>query len=81
MTPFEQFIQFLASLTFNPWILVKLLFLIGLLIYLAFAVIVVRQVNLMIRALNGELETSLRLISWLHLIVAIGVFLLAVVIL
>jgi len=81
MTPFDRFALFLASLTFSLWFFIKLLFLIGLLIYLAFAVIVVRQVSLMTRALNVELETSLKLISWVHLVVAIGVFLLAVVIL
>lgn len=81
MTPFEKLIQFLLTLTFSPWIFLKLLFLIGLLVYLAFAIIVVRQVNLMIRTLNTGFEISLRLISWVHLIVAIGVFLLALVIL
>jgi len=81
MTPFDQLIQFLASLTFNPWIFVKLLFLIGLLVYLAFAVIVVRQVNLMTRTLSTKFEVRLKFISWAHLIVAIGVFLLAIVIL
>lgn len=81
MTPFEQFIQFLTSLTFNPWIFVKLLFLIGLLIYLAFAVIVVRQVNLMTQTLNGTFEASLKLISWIHLGVTISIFLLALIIL
>lgn len=81
MTPFERLVLFLASLTFNPWFLVKLLFLIGLLIYLAFAVIVVRQVNLMTRALDSEFEAPLKFIAWVHLVVASGVFLLAIVIL
>jgi len=81
MTPFDRLIQFLASLTLSPWIFVKLLFLIGLLVYLAFAVVVVRQVNLMTRTLSTKFEVSLKFISWVHLIVAIGVFLLAIVIL
>lgn len=81
MTPFDRLALFLASLTFSPWFFIKLLFLIGLLTYLAFAVIVVRQVNLMTRALNSEFETSLKLISWVHLVVTIGVFIMAVVIL
>lgn len=81
MTPFDRLALFLASLTLSIWFLVKLLFLIGLLIYLTFAVIVIRQVNLMTRALNGGFEASLKLIAWVHLIVVIGIFLLAVVIL
>lgn len=83
MTPFEKFIQFLVN--FSPaltiWLLVKILFLIGLAIYIAFAVIVVRQVNLMIQALNGGFDFPIKLISWIHLGVAIAIFLLALVIL
>lgn len=83
MTPFEKFIQFLVN--FSPaltvWLLVKILFLAGLAIYIAFAVIVVRQVNLMIQALNGGFDFPIKLISWIHLGVAIAVFLLALVIL
>lgn len=83
MTPFERLIQFLVN--FSPaltvWLLVKILFLAGLAIYIAFAVIVVRQVNLMIQALNGGFDFPIKLISWIHLGVAIAVFLLALVIL
>jgi hypothetical protein len=81
MTPFEQFIQSLASASFDPWILVKFLFLVALLIYIAFAVVVVRQVGLMSRTLDGAFNLPLKLIAWLHLGVAIGVWVLALVIL
>jgi len=79
MTQADQFIQFLADLVrdFNIWFLVKILFLIGLTIYLAFAVIVIRQVGLMSKTVNGPLETPIKSIAWIHLLVAIGVFLLA----
>lgn len=77
MTPFEQFIQFLVSLTISPWIFVKLLFLLGLLIYVAFAIIVVRQVKLMSQTLNGAFDLPLKLISWVHLGVALAVFIFA----
>jgi hypothetical protein len=83
MTPFEKFIQFLIN--FSPaltiWFLVKILFLIGLAIYIAFAVIVIRQVNLMTQALNGSFDFPIKLVSWIHLGVAIAVFFLALVIL
>jgi len=83
MTPFEQFIQFLVNLgpSFTFWWLVKILFLIGLGLYLAFAVIVVRQVKMMSQALDGSFNLVIKFISWVHLGVAIGVFILAWVIL
>lgn len=80
MTP-EGMVQFFASIVNNPWILVKVLFLIGLALYLAFAIIVVRQVKLMSRTLNGLLDIPLRLFSLIHLAAAIGVFILALIIL
>ena len=83
MTPFEGFIQFLVN--FSPaltaWFLVKILFLIGLAIYIPFAVIVDRQVDLMAQAHDGGFNFPLKLVSWIHLLVAIAVFLLALIIL
>lgn len=83
MTPFEKFIQFLAEILprFSIWWLVKGLFVLGLALYLAFAVIVIRQVGLMSKTLNGEFAIPLKLISYVHLLVALAVFLLALVIL
>jgi len=81
MTPFERLIQSLASMTFSPWTFVKLLFLIGLLIYIAFAVIVVRQVALMSRTINGNFSLPIKLFSWVHLGAAVAIFVLALVIL
>ncbi len=77
----EQLIEFLTKLAANPWILLKILFLVAFLIYVAFAVIVVRQVNLMIKTLDGVLNLPLRMIAWIHLLAALIVFVLAVVIL
>ncbi len=83
MTPADQFVQFLADIirTFNVWSLVKILFLIALAIYLAFAAIVIRQVGLMSETVKSTLEIPLKTIAWIHLLVAIGVFLLALAIL
>lgn len=53
--------------------------LIGLLLYLAFSVIVVRQVVLMSKTLIGEFGDILRLISWVHLILTAAILLLALV--
>lgn len=83
MTPFDAFIQFLTGFIpyFSIWWLVKGLFALGLALYIAFAVIVVRQVGLMSKTLNGEFAAPLKLISYVHLLVALAVFLLALVIL
>lgn len=60
-------------------ILVKVVYLIGLMIYLAFGVIVVRQVGLLTKTLHGEFESVLKLVAWFHLVVALGVFILALI--
>lgn len=79
MTPFEKFIQIIAQTipNFSIWWLIKGLFILGLGLYIAFAVIVVRQVGLMSKTLNGEFASPLKFISLVHLLAAIGVFLLA----
>jgi len=83
MTPAENFIQFLVKIipTLSVWLLVKILFIIGLVLYLAFALIVIRQVGLMGKTLDGEFNLSLKFIAWIHLVVSLGVFLLAIFIL
>ena len=65
----------------DVWTLLKWPFLLLFLLYLAFAFIVVRQVGLMSRTLNGVLDTQLKLITWLHLLVSLFVFALALIIL
>lgn len=59
----------------NIWFIVKLLFLFALAIYLVFASVVVRQVYLMTTTVKVGFEFPVRIIAWLHLFVAIGVFL------
>ena len=83
MTPFDQVMNFLFSglQNFTPLVLVQIIFLVGLLIYLAFAIIVVRQVMLMTRTLNTSFETPVKIVAWVHLGVVLVVFLLALVIL
>jgi len=81
MTPLDKIIEIIASLSFDLWTLVKILVCLGFLIYLAFAVIVVRQVSLMLRTLSIDFEALLRLIAWVHLFTAIGLFILALVVL
>lgn len=75
MTPFEKLIEYLvtASFSFN-WVF-KALLLFGMLFYLAFGVIVVRQVNLMARTLDGAFDPPIKVIAWIHLGLMIGLFL------
>ncbi len=63
------------------WLVAKILYLIALLIYSIFAGVVVRQVGLMIHTLEVGFELPIKLIAWGHLIFAVGIFLLAIIIL
>lgn len=78
-TPIDQLINFLF--TVNVWSVAKLFVLLGLLLYLGFALVVIRQVNLMIHALDGILNLPIRTIAWIHFLLAIAVFLLAIILL
>ena len=74
----EPIIPFLG---FSVWVVVKLLFLFALLIYIIFCLVIVRQVNLMTETLDVGFESPLKLAAVAHLILAIGVFILALIIL
>lgn len=83
MTPFDRFLQILATIApeLTIWLLVKFLFLIGLGIYIFFAAIIIRQADLMNRTLKGTLDVGVRLLAWIHFIAALFIFVLALVIL
>jgi len=83
MTPADNFIQFLVKTipSLSIWLIIKTLFVMGLFLYLAFAVIIIRQVGLMGKTLDGEFNLSLKFIAWIHLIISFGVFLLAIFVL
>ena len=61
--------------------ILKIAFLISLILYNAFSVVMVRQVNLMTETLELGHERAIRYLSFVHLAISIGVFLLALVIL
>jgi hypothetical protein len=81
VTPFEQFMQNLTFGSFNFWFLIKILFVIGFGLYLAFAAIVIRQVKIMSEVVEGLSVWPLRLFAWIHLGVAVFVLLLSLTIL
>ena len=62
-------------------IIVKSFLAFGILIYIVFAVIVLRQVQLMISSLEVPHEGIIRTIAWGHLFFSIGILILVLVIL
>ena len=63
------------------WGFAKVLVIIGLLVYIAFAFVVVKQVKMMTDTLEVQLEEPIKLMTRIHLALAIGVLILAIVIL
>lgn len=61
----------------DVWLLAKILVLLGMVFYLVFAVLVVRQVQLMTRTVKGDLDREVKIMSWVHFGLAVGVFLFA----
>ena len=68
-------------LAFSIWPIVKILVLILLGIYIIFAFVLVRQVQLMTTTLEVGFEGQLRFLSFIHLLFAIGVLVFSIIIL
>ena len=66
---------------FDTWILIKALALVVLGMYLVFAFVIMRQVKLMTDTLQLGFEAPAKILSYLHLVFAILVFLAALIIL
>ncbi|MBI2010256.1 MAG: hypothetical protein HYS86_03735 [Candidatus Chisholmbacteria bacterium] len=79
MPGLEDVFQFMLSI--DVFDIIKLMVVLGLGFYLVFAVIVVRQVELMKRTLNGAIDVPLKILALVHLGVAFLVFGLAIAIL
>ena len=79
MSGFDRLLTILPGVTI--WIVAKWLMVAALGLYLVFAVVVIRQVQLMSRTLNGALELPIKLIGYVHLAIAVGVLVMALVIL
>lgn len=74
-------IEQIPILNVSVWEIIRILFLIGIGVYVVFALVVVRQVQLMTDTIRVGFETPIRLIALIHLLVACGVFVLALLIL
>ena len=74
--------QFLENPNLVLWLVVKILFVIGLALYLVFPILVIRQIKAFDRILGFYIfDWPLRLAAWIHLVVAVLVFLLALIVL
>ena len=80
-SPFTSIMERVFGLSFDVWFLVKIAILFGLFIFMAFSIMVVRQVGLMSRALNGSFAGPLKFFAWLYLVATVIVFLLALILL
>lgn len=80
--PFSQLPGIISSLNLSKfnwdiWHLIKIPILIGLFLYIPFSVMIVRQVDLMSRSLEGNFDAPLKFFAWLYLVATILVFLFA----
>lgn len=66
-----------ASFNMSVWLIVKIAAVIGLVIYVIFAFIVMKQVNLMTETLELDFERPIKAVAAFHLIYAIGVLIFA----
>ncbi len=79
MTPIE--VVFEELMTINIWFIAKLVVLFALGLYLIFATMVIREVDLMNRTITGVFNLPIKIVAIIHLLLSILVFVLAVAIL
>jgi hypothetical protein len=65
----------------SVWVIVKIASLILLGMYIIFALVVVRQVQLMTDTVEVGFETPVRILAYLHLVLAVVIFIAALIIL
>lgn len=63
------------------WLIAKIFVLIALGLYIVFAGVVVKQVGLMIKTIEAGFEAPIKFVAWGHLLFAVGIFVLAIIIL
>ena len=79
MTNFDQLLTLILSI--QIWGIAKLIVSLALLLYIIFALIIVRQVGLMAKTLIVPIDLLIKIVAWIHLSLAILVFLLALIVL
>lgn len=68
-------------LNISTWFIVKIFILVALIVYLVFSLMVVRQTRLMTETLKVNMGAFLRTFSYFYLALAVGILLLALIIL
>lgn len=76
---FEEFMTVVIGI--NPLSIVKLLMVIGLIFYVIFSLVIVRQIQLMANVVEGITPSAIRLITVTHALAAIIVLISAILIL
>jgi len=79
MSPFEQFLQSLVNIQLGS--LTRLFISFSFFLYLLFAFIIIRQVNLMSKTLVVPIDKAIKIMAWVHLGLAIFSFVLTLIIL
>ena len=68
-----------SDLIASWWFVLKIIYLVGFVLYLIFATITVRQVYLMTSTLKLEMEFIIKFLAWIHLCFAVVILLLALI--
>ncbi|OGM76209.1 hypothetical protein A2210_00585 [Candidatus Woesebacteria bacterium RIFOXYA1_FULL_40_18] len=71
----------LPILGISIWFIAKIFVVFAISLYVVFALVVVRQVQLMTDTLEVGFETEVRLLSFIHLLFAIAVLIFAIIVL
>lgn len=61
--------------------IIKGFFIVGLVMYVLFSLVIVRQIKNMTEAVEDEFNGIISILSWMHLLLAIGVLVLAIAVL
>jgi hypothetical protein len=65
----------------GPWPIVKIFMVIGLVMYTLFAVAMLKQVGVMTETFESEVNSGVKTLAWIHLLISIFLVLVAVVML
>ncbi len=63
------------------WGIVKIFFIVGLSVYLIFAIVVVQQSRIMSETVRLDFESSIKILALIHLLLEVGLLVFAIVVL
>jgi hypothetical protein len=64
---------------FSLWFIVKIFIVLALFIYLVFALVIIKQVQMMISTIEAGLVTPLKFLSYIHFLFAATILVIAIV--